>query len=134
MRPMFAARSVRRPIRPADRRYLSRNLRKARPLSNKGYAVLTGGSSGIGAVYAERPPSAPSISFSLPVEWTDLRRLPIVSNRRRGAGSRRSSLTWRTRLISRIEALLRDDDRVTMLVNNAGVPRPVHCSSPMSTR
>jgi len=90
--------------------------------SNKGLAVITGASSGIGAVYADR----------LARRGHDLL---LIARRQERLEQLASEITGRTGRkvevlaadlgapadLTRVERVLRDDARITVLVNNAGV-------------
>lgn len=90
--------------------------------SSKGTAVVTGASSGIGAIYADRLARR---GYDLILVARNEARLAEVAQRVRAATGRNvrtvaADLTEQTDL-NRIEALLRDETSVTLLVNNAGV-------------
>jgi short-subunit dehydrogenase len=90
--------------------------------SNKGTAVVTGASSGIGAIYADRLARR---GYDLILVARSESKLAEVSARLAGATGRAvevvaADLNDRSDL-RRIETLLRTNAGVTMLVNNAGV-------------
>jgi short-subunit dehydrogenase len=91
-------------------------------IENKGTALITGASSGIGAVYADR----------LARQGYDLILVARNRDRLEGLASRLTSETGRSIEIvaadlaskadlARVEVVLRTDASITMLVNNAGV-------------
>jgi short-subunit dehydrogenase len=87
-----------------------------------GYALITGASTGIGATYAERLARR---GYDLILVARDRRRLEDVAARiQRDTGANvdvlPADLTSRADL-ARVEARLREDASITMLVNNAGV-------------
>ena len=89
---------------------------------NKGKALVTGASSGIGAVYAERL-AARGYDLILVARSTD--RLASLSDRLTAETGRqvevlRGDLTKPDDL-ARVEARLSDDPAITLLVNNAGI-------------
>lgn len=90
--------------------------------ANKGFALVTGASSGIGAIYADR----------LSRRGYDLILVARNGERLRDLASRITTETGRSvetvaadlgnrQDLAKIEALLRSDSRITALVNNAGV-------------
>src|SRR6266850_7350124 len=90
--------------------------------SNKGVAVITGASSGIGAVYADRLAKR---GYDLILVARNEARLEALSARLRGETGRSvkvlpADLANKAEL-ARVEATLRDDPGITMLLNNAGV-------------
>ncbi|MBN8912999.1 MAG: SDR family oxidoreductase [Rhizobiales bacterium] len=90
--------------------------------TSKGVAVVTGASSGIGAVYADRLAKR---GYDLILVARNEERLKKVAARIEGETGR-SVRTLAADLsdkasLAKIEALLRDDNSITMLVNNAGV-------------
>src|SRR5712692_6604153 len=90
--------------------------------SNKGVAVVTGASSGIGAVYADRLAKR---RYDLILVARNEARLKSLSARLTSETGRsvkvlRADLNNKAEL-ARVEATLRDDPRITMLVNNAGL-------------
>ncbi|MFJ4195326.1 SDR family NAD(P)-dependent oxidoreductase [Pseudomonas sp. NPDC089534] len=89
---------------------------------SKGTAIVTGASSGIGAVYAERLAAR---GFDLLLVARDLARLESAADRLRNAyGVRvealKADLTQETDVL-KLEQRLRSDASVSLLVNNAGV-------------
>jgi short-subunit dehydrogenase len=95
---------------------------------------VTGASSGIGAIYADRLARR---GYDLILIARNKSKLDKVATRIVGATGRAvnviaADLNNRADLI-RIEALLAADPGITILVNNAGVGRLHRCSSPMST-
>jgi hypothetical protein len=90
--------------------------------SPKGIALVTGSSSGIGAVYADRLAKR---GYDLILVARNQARLNAVADRLRGETGRQvtvlsADLNERAGL-ARIEAVLRDNPDIAMLVNNAGV-------------
>ena len=83
--------------------------------SNKGVAVVTGASSGIGAVYADRLAKR---GYDLILVARNEARL--TSETRRSVEVLRADLNNKEEL-AKVEATLRDNPSITMLVNNAGV-------------
>lgn len=91
-------------------------------MSPRGYAFITGGSSGIGAIYADRLARR---GFDLILVARRKDRLEDVASRVRSETGRAvetlvADLADAADLL-RVEAQLREDGRVTMLVNNAGI-------------
>jgi uncharacterized protein len=89
--------------------------------SNKGVAVITGASSGIGAVYADRLAKR---GYDLILVARNEARLKSLSERLtsetgRSVKALRADLNNKAEL-AKVEATLRDDPSITMLVNNAG--------------
>jgi uncharacterized protein len=89
--------------------------------SNKGFALITGASSGIGAVYADR----------LAKRGYDLILVARTEARMKSLSARLTSETGRSVKVlptdlnnraelAKVEAMLRNDPSITMLVNNAG--------------
>src|SRR5260370_1253831 len=90
--------------------------------SNKGVAVVTGASSGIGAVYADRLAKR---GYDLLLVARNEARLKSLSARltsetRRSVEVLRADLNNKEEL-AKVEATLRDNPSIAMLVNNAGV-------------
>src|SRR6201986_4126766 len=90
--------------------------------SPKGTALVTGASSGIGAVYADRLAKR---GYDLILVARNQQRLNAVADRLRGETGRQitvlpADLNEKAGL-AKVEAVLRDDPSITMLVNNAGV-------------
>src|SRR6266404_6328983 len=90
--------------------------------SNKGVAVITGASSGIGAVYADR---LAKHGYDLILVARNEERLKSLSGRLTSETGRsvkvlRADLNNKAQL-AKVEATLRDDPSITMLVNNAGI-------------
>ena len=90
--------------------------------SNKGVAVVTGASSGIGAVYADRLAKR---GYDLILVARNEARLKSLSARltsetRRSVEVLRADLNNKEEL-AKVEATLQDNPSITMLVNNAGV-------------
>jgi uncharacterized protein len=90
--------------------------------SPKGTALITGASSGIGAVYADRLSKR---GYDLILVARNEQRLNVVADRLRGETGRQvtalpADLNNKASL-AKVEAVLRDDPSITMLVNNAGV-------------
>jgi short-subunit dehydrogenase len=90
--------------------------------SSKGVAVVTGASTGIGAVYADRLAKR---GYDLVLVARNEARLRALADRLthetgRSVESFKADLGRKDDL-ARLEARLRDDPRVAMLVNNAGV-------------
>jgi short-subunit dehydrogenase len=90
--------------------------------SSKGTALVTGASAGIGAVYADRLAKR---GHNLILVARNKSRLDALSARLKSETSRsvtvlRSDLNNKADL-AKVEAILRDDPSITMLVNNAGV-------------
>lgn len=89
---------------------------------SRGSAVVTGASAGIGAIYADRLARR---GFDLILVARNQARLKAVSARLRDETGRSvgvlpADLTDKAQL-AKIEAVLRDDPTITMLVNNAGI-------------
>ena len=90
--------------------------------SSKGFAVVTGASAGIGAIYADRLARR---GYDLILVARSQARLDAVANRIAGATGRivktvAADLNDKADL-KRIETILATDPGITMLVNNAGV-------------
>jgi short-subunit dehydrogenase len=89
---------------------------------SKGTAVVTGASAGIGAVYADRLAKR---GYDLILVARNKSRLDALSARLKSETSRSvtvlpSDLNNRAD-VTKVEAILRDDPSITVLVNNAGV-------------
>jgi uncharacterized protein len=89
---------------------------------NKGTALVTGASSGIGAIYADRLARR---GYDLVLVARNGKRLEAVAQKIRAATHRSVEVIvadlGNKADLARVEANLRADDRITMLVNNAGV-------------
>jgi len=89
---------------------------------NKGFALITGASTGIGAVYAQRLAAR---GYDLVLVARNAAKLDELAVRIREEHRRTvevvvADLTAQSHL-ARVEEILRHDSRVTMLVNNAGI-------------
>ena len=88
---------------------------------SKGLAVITGASSGIGAVYADRLAHG---GYDLLLVARSTRRLDKLAERLASETGRKIEVTTADLTnrndVSRLAQFLRDDPRVTLLVNNAG--------------
>src|ERR1700759_1815221 len=90
--------------------------------TRKGVALITGASTGIGAVYADRLAKR---GYDLILVARNEQRLNAIAERLRGETGRRIT-ALRADLndkagLTEVEAVLRDDPTITVLVNNAGV-------------
>jgi short-subunit dehydrogenase len=90
--------------------------------SSKGVAVVTGASSGIGAVYADRLAKR---GYDLILVARNEERLKAAARRIESETGRKvqvfpADLSDKASL-AKVEALLRDDKSITLLVNNAGI-------------
>jgi uncharacterized protein len=90
--------------------------------SPKGTALVTGASSGIGAIYADRLAKR---GYDLILVARNEQRLNAVAIRLRGDTGRQITVLPAdlndTASLAKVEAVLRDDPSITVLVNNAGV-------------
>src|SRR4030095_2166361 len=91
-------------------------------INEKGTAVITGASSGIGAVYADRLAKR---GYDLILVARDIARLTALAERLRSTTGRKvellpADLTAKADLL-RIEERLQSDERIELLVNNAGI-------------
>jgi uncharacterized protein len=91
------------------------------PSQNKGTALVTGASGGIGAIYADRLARR---GYDLVLVARNGKRLEEVAQRIRSATQRSVEVIvadlGNKADLARVEANLRADGRITMLVNNAG--------------
>src|SRR5262245_51431421 len=90
-----------------------------------GSALITGASSGIGAVYAERLARR---GYDLVLVARDEARLQALAGKLRAETGvtvevLRADLT-KTDELAQVEARLRDDPTITLLINNAGAAAP----------
>lgn len=90
-------------------------------MQSKGTAVVTGASSGIGAVYADRLARR---GYDMLLVARNEQRLQALATRLRADTGRtvrveKADLTDKSEL-TRVEALLKDDASISLLVNNAG--------------
>ncbi|PSJ43455.1 SDR family NAD(P)-dependent oxidoreductase [Allosphingosinicella deserti] len=91
-------------------------------LSNKGKALITGASSGIGAVYAERLASEGYDLMLVARSGDKLRRLAgLIADRTARSIEVIEADLGRSDDLRRVEDRLRTDTDITLLVNNAGV-------------
>ncbi|MBV9427048.1 MAG: SDR family NAD(P)-dependent oxidoreductase, partial [Bradyrhizobiaceae bacterium] len=91
-------------------------------ITSKGTALITGASAGIGAVYADRLARR---GYDLILVARDKTRLAVLAQRLKSATGRSvetvaADLGDKTDL-ARVEAILRANARIMLLVNNAGV-------------
>jgi short-subunit dehydrogenase len=87
-----------------------------------GLAVITGASSGIGAIYADRLAKR---GYDLLLVARDQQRMNVLANRL-AANTERNVETLAADLtdskdLAKLERILREDTRITLLVNNAGM-------------
>src|SRR5581483_990413 len=90
-----------------------------------GSALITGASSGIGAVYADRLARR---GYDLVLTARDEARMQALAKRLRAEAGvtvevLRADLT-RSEDLATVEARLRDDPTITLLINNAGAAAP----------
>src|SRR5215510_7738738 len=88
---------------------------------SKGLAVITGASSGIGAVYADRLAQR---GYDLLLVARSQERMADLAKKLSNTGSKVETLTadlTDSNDLARLERILREDSRITLLVNNAGV-------------
>ncbi|WP_144110449.1 SDR family NAD(P)-dependent oxidoreductase [Paraburkholderia sp. BCC1886] len=94
----------------------------ASTISTKGTALITGASSGIGAVYADRLAKR---GYDLILVARNAERLNALASRLTAATGRSVSTIVADlndkAALAKIENVLREDSRITVLVNNAGV-------------
>jgi uncharacterized protein len=91
-------------------------------MENKGTALITGASSGIGAVYADRLASSGYDLIIVARHADRLRAIAadLTTESGRSVETIAADLT-KTNDVAKVEAVLKTDASVTMLVNNAGV-------------
>src|SRR5206468_7536632 len=103
-------------------RHLARESEMSTTNTVKGTALITGASSGIGAVYADRLAQR---GYDLVLVARDAQRLKAVANRVTEATGRAVEVVGADLTVKadqqRIERILQTDERITLLVNNAGV-------------
>ena len=92
------------------------------PVQSKGTVLITGASSGIGAIYAERLAAR---GYDLLLVARDEQRLEAAATRlrvERGVQVEvlKADLTLKTDLLS-VEQRLRSDSSISLLLNNAGI-------------
>jgi len=102
--------------------------------SAKGTALVTGASSGIGAIYADRLARR---GYDLILVARNRERLEGLARRLAGESGRTveivaADLNDRSDL-ARIEQVLRSNTEITVLVNKPASAPPRRCSHPMST-
>lgn len=89
---------------------------------NRGVAVITGASAGIGAIYADRLARR---GYDLVLVARNEERLRALADRLTRETGRKvepfKADLGRKEVLARLEARLRDDSSITMLVNNAGI-------------
>src|SRR5262249_55140673 len=102
------------------------NLKRRRKMiteqNSKGLAVITGSSSGIGAVYADRL-AQPGYDLLL-VSRSQGSMADLAKKLKSNTGSKVETLVadlTDSSDLARLERILREDSRITLLVNNAGV-------------
>jgi short-subunit dehydrogenase len=90
--------------------------------TNRGAALITGASGGIGAIYADRLAKR---GHDLILVARNKTRLAVLAERLRGSTGRSVETVAAdlgdTADLARVEALLRQNPSITLLVNNAGV-------------
>lgn len=93
-----------------------------KPVQSKGTALITGASSGIGAIYAERLATR---GYDLLLVARDEQRLEAAATRLRTEHAvqvevLKADLTLRADLL-KVEQRLRSDSNISLLLNNAGI-------------